>query len=106
MSDGGRTFTIGREDAVRALNDEQFLSRFPMFRTLQAKTTVLRQSTGSGCSSCHKRRVAEDVLAAFLNLLSTLPHDEAVGIKEYFGADKMFYTLFDKNTGVYKPIVV
>jgi hypothetical protein len=101
-----KLLTIGRDETMRALNDEKFLSKFPMFRTIKSKSDVLKKSAGSGCSSCRQKRIAQNLTLDFLNVLKTLPKEDAVRIKEYFGAEKLMYTMLDKTTGTYRSAVV
>lgn len=102
----GTMLTIGRQEATQALSDEKFLSSFPMFKTIRSKSDMLKKSSAAGCSSCRQRRIASNLTLDFLNVLKTLPVSEVAKIKQYFGYDKMMYTRFDAEKGVYRTEVV
>ena len=101
-----KILNVGPDEATRALNDEKFVSMLPMFKTIRGKADVLRKTTASGCSSCRKRRIAQNLTLDFLNVLKSLPDDEVAKVKAYFGASKMAYQMFDRDRGVYRTRIV
>ncbi len=99
------TLMIGPSETTKALNDDKFLEQFPMFKTINAKNKLL-SSNSAGCSSCRKKAIARNLTASFLNVLKTMPKEDAVKIKEYFGAGRMIYQRLDAKSGIYVTEVV
>lgn len=105
MSKG--VMTIGRNEAIKALGDEKFMSQFPMFRTIKGKADVMQASGGSsGCSSCRRGTIMSNLTLDFQTILGTLPEGTVRKIKDYFGVDRLMYTALDRQSGVYMTKVV
>lgn len=99
-------FTIGYNEAVKALNDDSFLNAFPVFKTIRGKADMLKNTAGVGCSSCRQKQIAKSLLTDFLNILRTLPPEDVANVKKYYGAEKLMYTAYDKTKGINHTTIV
>lgn len=105
MSDS-RPVLLTRTMILSALKDDAFFRSVPEFSTLKPKLQTMGAQVSSGCAGCRGRKIAKNIMADFMSVLSVLD-DMAIGrLKAYFGIPRLMFSVHDPATGAYRTKVI
>jgi hypothetical protein len=85
------------------LSQPDFFIAMPEFSVLQSKLQAAKTAIGkqSGCTSCKKKRIQQNMLIYFLDIATRLDTAAITRLKQFMKVDKLQYHGFNRTTGSY-----
>jgi len=99
---------LGHNHLSRVINDPNFYALLPEFSPMRARAKALQVDMESkrGCSSCKKRKMADNIFAEFARTVLLLSPDRVATFKKHLGIDKLMINVLDPATKAVKLRVI